>query len=74
MRLDYTKKTVPSEYYKDRMLVKFENKQFYAPKEYDRILKKCYGNYMELPPEEERENHNAAKIVFEVKKGENVSE
>ena len=32
----------------------FEDAQFYIPKAYDKILKSIYGDYMQLPPEEER--------------------
>lgn len=35
----------------------FEGQTFRGTKDYDRILKYTYGNYMELPPEEEREPH-----------------
>lgn len=48
--------------YKDLILVDFEQYQFYAPKEYDKILKSNYGNYMELPPEEERVPHHLCKM------------
>ena len=33
---------------------KFEEYQFPIPKGYDEILTMLYGNYMELPPEDER--------------------
>ncbi|MCR5060497.1 MAG: LicD family protein [Saccharofermentans sp.] len=32
----------------------FENRQFYIPKDSDKILKYIYGDYMKLPPENER--------------------
>ena len=34
--------------------LEFEGKSYRAPKNYDKILKTRYGNYMELPPVEER--------------------
>ena len=35
----------------------FEGHQFCIPKGFDQYLTQCYGNYMELPPEEERITH-----------------
>lgn len=35
----------------------FEDKMFFCPKNYDNYLKKIYGNYMQLPPENERHGH-----------------
>lgn len=35
----------------------FEGYEFYAPKDYDEYLTRIYGNYMELPPENERITH-----------------
>lgn len=43
----------------------FEGEQFPAPKDYDRFLTTLYGNYMELPPEGQRENrHQIVKMEF----------
>ena len=41
-------------WYKNKELFKFEDKLYYGPQEYDEVLKTMYGDYMELPPEEER--------------------
>lgn len=35
----------------------FEGHQFCIPKGYNQYLTQCYGNYMELPPKEERITH-----------------
>ena len=35
-------------------IIEFENKQYYAPHNTDKYLKALYGNYMELPKEEDR--------------------
>ena len=35
----------------------FENRKYFCPKKYDDILKQIYGDYMRLPPENERINH-----------------
>ncbi len=36
----------------------FEDSQFRVPENYDEVLKDCYGDYMQLPPEEERVGHH----------------
>lgn len=36
----------------------FEEHYFMIPKEYDKILKQIYGNYMNLPPQNERVTHH----------------
>ena len=38
--------------------VSFEGFLFKAPDNWDAILKRCYGNYMELPPEKDRIPHH----------------
>lgn len=35
----------------------FEGYKFCIPEGFDQYLTQCYGNYMELPPEEERITH-----------------
>ena len=43
----------------------FEGEIFKGPKNYDRYLTTLYGDYMELPPEGERENrHQIIEIDF----------
>ena len=50
--------------------VVFENKKYKAYNNYDYYLRSLYGNYMELPPVEERINHGAVDISFT--KGDNI--
>ena len=46
--------------------IKFEKKEYYAPKNHNKILEQTYGNdFMELPPIEKRITHNPIRIVFE---------
>lgn len=45
-----------------RTIHPFENRQYYIPYGYDEILKKEYGNYMKLPPENDRKPHHDYKI------------
>ena len=45
--------------------IKFENKYFFAPHNYDSYLTKIYGDYMQIPPEEKREQIlDLSKIEF----------
>lgn len=46
--------------------IRFENEFFSCPKDVERYLSHLYGDYMELPPENERVNrHLPVKIAFE---------
>ena len=42
----------------------FEGKKVYLPANPDAYLKKLYGDYMTVPPEEKREHHYIKKISF----------
>lgn len=42
----------------------FENYEFYIPVGWDEILKRCYGDYMQLPPEEKRVTHHLYKAFW----------
>lgn len=44
--------------------VEFNGAQFPLFSEYESMLTRLYGNYMQLPPESERINHNPVKIKF----------
>lgn len=52
----------PKNAFKDKVLVDFEGEKFYAPVGWDTILKIPYGNYMELPPVEQRTPYHGYKI------------
>lgn len=41
-----------------RMHTEFEKHQFYIPSNYDLYLKTFFGNYMQLPPENEQKGHD----------------
>lgn len=63
-----------SPYYEETLLkerlfplkeISFEGHNFFAFKENDYYLSQLYGDYMKLPPEEERKNHDPVYINFE---------
>lgn len=56
----------PSETFDEYVKVEYEGYKFSAVKIYDKILKVKYGDYMKLPPEEQRIcKHNPEIVVFE---------
>lgn len=57
---------VPASVYKESIGHEFEGHLLPVPKEYDLLLKTIYGNYMELPPEDERRIKHS--FVAKVKK------
>ncbi len=58
----YIKAIVPRACFDKRLNVTFEGCDAIIPAGYDIILKACYGNYMELPPPEQRFCHHYYKI------------
>jgi lipopolysaccharide cholinephosphotransferase len=44
--------------------LKFEDDVFKCPVGYEEYLRTVYGNYMELPPEDKRGNHQIIKVEF----------
>lgn len=59
---EYVTGNIPRKWLEKTIRVKFENVDVNIPAEYDKILTKIYGNYMELPPESERVAHHFYKI------------
>ena len=49
---------MPRKTFEDVIEVEFEGLMFPAPRDYDAVLKRCYGDYMTLPPEAERVPHH----------------
>lgn len=56
------------EFFGEKMKLQFENELFDAPKAYDSILTEIYGDYMTLPPENERIGHDAdnGEIIWSI--------
>lgn len=72
----YEQSALPSGYYFDRedyaeaAMYPFEDTFFPGPKNFDKILSEHYGDYMQLPPEDKRENRHQIK---EISFGEDIS-
>lgn len=62
---NYGKSVVPREILNSLVDLKFEDTTFPCAAGYDTYLKALYGNYMKLPPAEERENrHQIIEVRF----------
>lgn len=51
--------------YREKIELEFEGKKFAAPKYYDEVLTKQYGDYMQLPPVEQRVLTHGYDAYFE---------
>ena len=51
------------EWYTDLNLYQFEGLEFPGARDYDSYLKRCYNNYMEIPPVEKRKVHPVTEII-----------
>lgn len=61
---DYPKNHLRTKWLDNRKQYSFENLAFYGLKDYDSFLRTLYGNYMQLPPPEQRIVHSNYKIDF----------
>jgi len=62
------KEILPADIYNNSTVVEFEGELFAAAEGYDRYLKALYGNYMELPPEEQRTTDHNFKAFWRKEK------
>lgn len=56
------KQTWPKSIFDSAVEVDFEGHKFFAPRDYDRFLTIQYGDYMKLPPVEERVCHHGVEL------------
>lgn len=56
------KETFQKEWFGEGKEYGFEDDKFIGPVDYDKVLRQIYGEYMELPPEDQRNKHNAEII------------
>ena len=52
----------PKAWFEEFITVPFEKYEFRIPKDYDKILRHIYGDYMKLPPEKDRIGHHNYKV------------
>lgn len=60
----YDRETTNKDYFRRTMSVPFESEQFDIITEYDAYLTKVYGDYMKIPPKEERHIHHFVELDF----------
>ena len=53
---------------KDYVMVQFEGEEYRAPIGYDEVLTQQYGDYMKLPPVEERVTHHVNNVYWKINK------
>jgi phosphorylcholine metabolism protein LicD len=58
----YKRETFPTDVFFPLTQVEFEGKLYNAPGCWDLFLRQIYGNYMQIPPEEQRHTHDAQLI------------
>ena len=58
------KELLDTSVFKTYIQLPFEGKMYNCIKDYDTYLKKLYGNYMQLPPEEKRITHHNFKVYW----------
>lgn len=64
--IEWCRKYYPSDMFEHLRLIDFQGKQYCAVSDYDTVLRTDYGDYMQLPPEEERVwKHHPVLIDFE---------
>lgn len=63
----YTSQTMPVDAYQPASTVAFEGTLFPGPHDPHKVLASIFGDYMRLPPPEERINHNAMRVVFDTR-------
>lgn len=61
------------EFYEEKKLIPgkpilFEGKEYMGFQDVDYYLSRLYGDYRKLPPEDQRVNHSAKKVVFDLEK------
>jgi len=53
----YTGEEFKTEWFGEGAVLDFEDRKYVCPVNYDAVLTACFGDYMQLPPEEDRVSH-----------------
>ena len=63
-KMEINDKPLKTEWFKKSNMIAFEDRKYIAPYESKKILEKLYGDYMKLPPENERIGHGNIILSF----------
>lgn len=55
----YEKEVFPKEWFEESVSLFFEGMEIPAPQEYDKVLRKLYGDYMQLPSKDKQVSHHS---------------
>lgn len=58
----FAREAIAREVYEEYCEVEFEGRKFFAVKEWDALLTKTFGDYMQLPPEKKRRSRHCMKV------------
>lgn len=58
------KHPLSEDFYKELVLHRFEDSEFYIPTHYHEVLSAFFGDYMQMPPESERISHGIIEYDF----------
>lgn len=61
-----TRFITPKHEYDDFVMLDFEDKKFRCPPKYENILRRSFGDYMILPPENERQGHHGIDVYQKI--------
>jgi lipopolysaccharide cholinephosphotransferase len=61
---------IPKERYLPATKVEFEGEMLSAPRDCDYVLRRVYGDYMQLPSEDEQHIHTSVRVLFDTQRQE----
>lgn len=65
LSMPYKEAMIENNIFGEPIYVEFEKKLLPIPKEYDKYLSQCYGDYMKLPPDNQRTGHGNIIVDLE---------